>query len=156
MAKITSKRIAAACFGLVAAMAIHPAVAADFPYPPGPGPEAGPPPDYQAESGPSRIYREERLEEEAPPPRAARDPYGPRYATGPRYAPPPPPPQEECRTIVRHRVNAFGEEIRRRIQICDERGPIEPGPRFRPSGYGPGPVPPADIPEGPYGDPRGY
>lgn len=156
MAQFTSRRIMAACFGIAAAMAIPSALAADFSEPPGPGPEeAGPPPDYPPERGPARVYREERVDEEGPPPRGAQGPYGPRYAAGPRYAPPPPPP-EECRTIVRHRVNAYGEEIRRRIRICDERAPMEPGPRFRPSGYGPGPVPPADIPEGPYGDPRGY
>lgn len=155
MAKFTSRRIAVACFGIAALTAAHAAVAADFPDPSGPGPEeAGPPPDYSPERGPSRIYREQRVEEEAPP-GAERTPYGPRFAAGPRYAPPPP-PMEECRTIVRHRVNAYGEEIRRRIRICDERAPVEPGPRFRQSGYGPGPIPPADIPEGPYGDPRGY
>lgn len=154
MAKFTSRRIAAACFGIAALTAAHSAVAADFPDAPGPGPEeTGPPPEYSPERGPSRVYREERVEEEAPD--YAERPRGPRYAAGPHYAPPPPPPQD-CRTIVRHRVNAYGEEIRRRIRICDERASGEFGPRFRRSGYGPGPIPPADIPEGPYGDPRGY
>ena len=159
MPHVVLRRVVGACFGLAALAAAGPALAADLGYPP-PGPEGPAPEEYAGEEygprgpGPSRVYREERVDEEMPPPpRAERLPYGPRYSAGPAFGPPP--PHLGCRTVVRHRVNHFGEEVRRRVEICDERVYGEPGPRIRPSGYGPRPVPPADIPEGDYG-PQGY
>ncbi len=117
-------------FGLatLALAAAAPAFAADLAYPP-----------YEGETAePSRVYREERIEEaEPPPPPLIR--HRPQFVAGPYGAPQ---PDEECRTIVKHRIGPDGEEIERRIRICDDR----PAPRFRPSFYRPHPVPPADIP----------
>jgi hypothetical protein len=117
--------------GALVALVTVPAFAADLAYPPYPG----------IEPGPSRVYRGERIEEPLPPPPPPRPVYGPRFVGG-SYAPPPP-PGEECRVVVKHRIDAYGEEVERRVRICEE----EPGPRYRPSFYRPPhPVPPADIP----------
>lgn len=133
------RRLAGLGLGTLAVLAAVPALAADFADPPYPG----------IEPGPSRVYREERIEEELPPPPPPRRPvaYGPRFVAGPPFAPP---PDEECRFIVKHRIDAYGEEIERRVRICDERR----GPRFRPSFYRPHPVPPADLPYGAWDGPR--
>ncbi|MCE4226704.1 hypothetical protein HCU64_23460 [Methylobacterium sp. C25] len=131
------RRLAGLGLGALAFAAAVPALAADFAYPPYPA----------IERQPSRVYREERIEEELPPPPPPHRPaaYGPRFTAGPYGGPPP----EECRTIIKHRIDAFGEEVERRVRICDER----PAPRFRPSFYRPHPVPPADISDDRFGGP---
>ncbi|GEP12349.1 hypothetical protein [Methylobacterium gnaphalii] len=132
------RRLAGLCLGTLAVATAVPALAADLGYPPYPG----------IEPQPGRVYREERVEEEVPPPPRRPVPYGPRFVAGPYDGPP---PAEECRTIVKHRIDAYGDEVERRVRICDER----PAPRFRPSFYRPHPVPPADIPDEPWdGPPR--
>lgn len=124
------RRLAGLGLGVLALATALPALSADFAYPPNPG----------SEPQPSRVYRDEPIGEELPPPPPPHRPaaYGPRFAVGPYGGPPP----EDCRTIVKHRIDAFGDEVERRVRICDER----PVPRFRPSFYRPHPVPPADVP----------
>lgn len=134
-------------FGTLALLAAAPTLAADLAYPPA-DPE---------EPAPTRLYREERVEEEALPPQSGPAPYGPRFAAGPRFAPPP--PAEECRTIVKRRIDAYGEEVVRRVRICDEAASPPPRPRYRPSVYDPGPpphtlpLPPAGVPGGRFEEP---
>jgi hypothetical protein len=59
---------------------------------------------------------------------------------------------ERCRTVVRRRINTFGEEVVRRDRVCDPTGEAltaEPrGRRAAPQGVYPSPVepPPADVP----------
>ena len=58
---------------------------------------------------------------------------------------------ERCRTVVRRRINAIGEEIARRDRVCgptDEISPAEPWERqAAPQHAYPGPVePPEDVP----------
>ncbi len=136
------RRLAGLGLGTLAVLSAVPALAADFAYPPYP----------VVEPAPHRVYREEPIEDELPPPPPPRRPvvYGPRFVAGPHFVPPPP-SDEVCRTIIKHRIDAFGEEVERRVRICEER----PGPRFRPSFYRPHPVPPADVPYGDWdGPPR--
>lgn len=128
MSPFRMSRAALAALGLVAAA---PAFAADLAYPP----------PYPPEPGPSRVYREERVEELQPPPPPP-PAYGPRFSAGPGFG---------CRTVVKRRIDEDGEEFVRKVRICDEPVPyprLEPEPGFRPSFYRPHPVPPADVPEG--------
>ena len=110
-------RLAGLC---VLALASAPALAADFdpPYPPR-ADEAG---DY------------ERL----PPPPPEPRPHRPRFTAGPDFVPPP----EACRTFVKRRIDDFGEEVVRRVRVCDEPARFDAGFYRRPHG----PVPPEDVP----------
>ena len=122
--------------GALALLHAAPALAADLAYPP----------PYPAEPAPTRVYREERVEEQVPPPPQVGPALsGPRFAAGPRFAPPP--PAEECRSIVKRGIDAYGEEVVRRVRVCEEAVDPPPRPRYRPSVSDPGPpVPPADVP----------
>ena len=61
---------------------------------------------------------------------------------------------ENCRVVVRRRVNEYGEEVLRRVRICDEDEPARERrprlalPRDVEDDFGGGPdlVPPGDIP----------
>ena len=61
---------------------------------------------------------------------------------------------ESCRVVVRRRVNEYGEEVLRRVRICDEDEPARERrprlalPRDVEDDFGGGPdlVPPGDIP----------
>ncbi|MFE1601246.1 hypothetical protein [Methylobacterium sp. ID0610] len=86
------------------------------------------------------------------------------YGVRPDYAPPPPPPprfsrdEETCRVFVRRRIDADGEEVVRRVRVCDAGAGPEGPPRWhrhrpwRLEGFGPPheryapPVPPAEVP----------
>jgi hypothetical protein len=77
-----------------------------------------------------------------------------------RVLPPPPVvqaplPTEECKVIVRRRVNGHGEEVIRRIRICEEvvggRGPRFSGD-LRGDVYGSPPIPYPPRPVGPEED----
>lgn len=130
--------VAGAGFGALALLATWPALAADLAYPPYHG----------AEPAPARIYREERVEEALPPPPPEAVYPGPRFVAQPRYAPL---PDEACRTIIRRRVDFDGEEVVKRVRICEEEAYGRPPPRFG----RPRPVPPADVPYGGWdGPPR--
>ena len=130
---LNSNRTRAAGLAALALMTATPGLAADLAYP------------YPAdEPAPTRIDREERIEEGLPPPRPVYGP--PRFVAGPYEAPPP--PVEECRTIVKRRIDFDGEPIERRVRICDEAPYARPAPRFRPSFYRPHPVPPVEVPDG--------
>ncbi|KAB1075187.1 hypothetical protein [Methylobacterium planeticum] len=133
------------------ALVAGPALAADFDgaYPP-------PRPEYGAEF------------ERRPPPPVFQ---APRFSAGPRFEPP---PADECRTFVKRRFDADGEEVVRRVRVCDARPGFGRGPRFGPGhlggdGYGPPPfppqevaprdlpprdLPPREVPEGLWGGPR--
>ena len=141
MAYQVLKRFSCAALAVAALSSPGAAPAADLDYPPDPA----------GEPAPTRVYREERIEE-IPPLTEPLD--VPRFSAGPRLVPP---PAEACRTIVKRRIDEDGVEVERSIRICDERltdGPA-PGPRFRPSLYGPPhPVPPGDIPGGRWSGPR--
>ncbi|MET7242259.1 hypothetical protein ABZT49_02720 [Methylobacterium sp. EM32] len=55
-------------------------------------------------------------------------------------APPPPPPRfvqgpGPCRVFVKRRIDAYGDEVVRRVRVCDE------GPGYRDGGYRDGPPP---------------
>ncbi|TNC09818.1 hypothetical protein FF100_24780 [Methylobacterium terricola] len=55
-----------------------------------------------------------------------------------RAPPPPPPPRvvqapESCRTFVKRRIDPYGDEVVRRVRVCDE------GPGYRDGGYRDGP-----------------
>lgn len=55
-------------------------------------------------------------------------------------APPPPPPRfvqgpGPCRVFVKRRIDAYGDEVVRRVQVCDE------APGYREGGYRDGPPP---------------
>ena len=130
--------------GLTAlALVAGPALAADFDgaYPP-PRPEYG-------------DALERRPQPPPPPPEPAF--HGPCFTAGPRFDPP---PADECRTFVKRRFDSYGDEVVRRVRVCDERPGFGRGPRFgpghfEPGGYGaPHPVPPGEIPEGRWGGPR--
>ena len=62
---------------------------------------------------------------------------------------------ESCRVVVRRRVNEYGEEVLRRVRICDEDEPARERrprlalPRDVEDDFGGGPdlVPPGDIPD---------
>ncbi|TXM71631.1 hypothetical protein FV222_17570 [Methylobacterium sp. WL103] len=104
--------------------------AADFdgPYPPRP-------PEYA-----EPAYRE------PPPPPTFRRPH---FTVGPDFEPP-----ERCRSFVKRRIDAYGEEVLRRVRVCDEPGGYDEGPRRRPVFYDHPPRPPADIPDREWGGPR--
>ena len=125
---------------MLALLAAAPAFAADLAYPPT-DPE---------EPAPTRIEREERLEEQIPPvlPQVGPVLESPRFAAGPRFAPPP----EEFRTIVKRRIDEDGAEVVRRVRICDEVAYPPPRPHVRPSFYDP--VPPVDVPDGRFDGPQ--
>ncbi|WP_407523422.1 hypothetical protein [Methylobacterium oryzisoli] len=96
--------------------------------------------------------------EEPPPP--------PRFESRPGWVPPPRvvPPTETCRVFVKRRIDPYGDEVVRRVRVCDEgpaldgpprwRGPGWRGPDWGPDEEGPPrrrlgpPLPPADIPDG--------
>lgn len=143
MPSIVMRRMGRIGLAVAAVVSAAPALSADlaYPYPP-------------EEPAPSRVYREERIEEAVPPPRAEAPLYGPRFVAGPRFAPPP--PAEECRTVVKRRIDEDGEEVVRRVRVCEDGPALPSRPRYRPSFYGSGPpVPPADVPEeGEEGPPR--
>ncbi|WP_132249979.1 hypothetical protein [Methylobacterium segetis] len=120
--------------GLAAVALAGAAHAADFdgPYPPRGGEvefERGPPPP-------------------PPPPPEPRF-HGPRFTAGPRFEP----PVDECRVFVKRRIDAYGDEVVRRVKVCDERPGFGGGPRFRRSDYDP-PIPPAPIPHAGWDGPR--
>ena len=48
----------------------------------------------------------------------------------------------------------YGEEVLRRVRVCDEPGGYDEGPRRRPVFYDHPPRPPADIPDREWGGPR--
>jgi hypothetical protein len=59
---------------------------------------------------------------------------------------------ERCRTVVRRRMNTFGEEVFGRTRVCDPTGQAEPWTRqAAPQAAYPdpteAPIPPADVPE---------
>lgn len=145
MPSIVMRRMGRIGLAAAAVVSAAPAFSADlaYPYPP-------------EEPAPSQVYREERIEEAVPPlpPRAEAPLYGPRFAGGPRLAPPP--PEGECRTVVKRRIDEDGEEVVRRVRVCEDGLALPPRPDYRPSFYRPGPpVPPADVPdEGDEGPPR--
>ena len=106
--------------------------AADFdgPYPPRP-------PEYA-----EPAYRE-------PPPPPAPMFHRPHVTAGPDFEAP-----ERCRSFVRHRVDAYGEEVVRRVRVCDGPGGYDEGPRRRPVYFDHPPRPPVDIPDREWGGPR--
>lgn len=65
----------------------------------------------------------------------------PRFTAGQDFGPP-----EPCRTFVKRRVDAYGEEVLRRVRVCDEPGGYDDGPRHRPVFFDHPPRPPGDIP----------
>jgi hypothetical protein len=90
--------------------------------------------------------------DEPPPP--------PRFDSRPGWVPPRVVrPAETCWVFVKRRIDPYGEEVVRRVRVCDE-GPVLDGPpRWRGPGWGADedgpprprfgpPRPPADIPEG--------
>ncbi|MCJ2112427.1 hypothetical protein MKK64_14670 [Methylobacterium sp. E-025] len=106
--------------------------AADFdgPYPP-PQPEYG-----------GYAHRE-------PPPPPPEPPFRrPRFTAGPDFEPP-----ERCRSFVKRRIDAYGEEVVRRVRVCDEPGGYDAGPH-RPVVFNHPPRPPVDIPDRGWGGPR--
>ena len=108
------------------------ASAADFdgPYPPR-APDYGEP-----------AYRE-------PPPPPPPVFHRPRFTAGPDFEPP-----ERCRTFVKRRIDGYGEEVVRRVRVCDEPGGYDDGPRRRPVFFDHPPRPPIDIPDRGWGGPR--
>ncbi|TXM69357.1 hypothetical protein [Methylobacterium sp. WL120] len=83
------------------------------------------------------------------PARASPPPRGPHFTAGPDFEPP-----ERCRSFVKRRIDAYGEEVLRRVRVCDEPGGYDEGPRRRPVFYDHPPRPPADIPDREWGGPR--
>lgn len=73
----------------------------------------------------------------------------PHFTAGPEFGPP-----ERCRTFVRRRIDAYGEEVIRRVRVCDE--PSFDGPRHRPVFLDGRPRPPAEIPNRGDWDDRGW
>lgn len=127
-------RMRPALIGLVAlALGALPVLAADFPEPPPYGQPEG--------------YGERR----PPPPPRFEEP-GPVQRHVGR-------PPEPCRTVIRRRVTPDGEEVVRRITICEESR-VRPEPfRFEPDPRGDiggprGPAPPREVPDGRYGEER--
>lgn len=60
-------------------------------------------------------------------------------------APPPPPPRfvqgpGPCRVFVKRRIDAYGDEVVRRVRVCDE-GPGYRDGSYRDGGYRDGPPP---------------
>ncbi len=130
MPKAYPKRLAGPAIGALAAAIALPAFAADLDYPyPGPGP----------------VYREERIEEHGPPPPPPRPIYGPRFSAAPGYAP----LRGACRTTVTRRVDFDGDEVERRVSVCDALPDHHPPlrPPFRPHLDGPDPLPPGALPD---------
>ncbi|TXN57539.1 hypothetical protein [Methylobacterium sp. WL6] len=124
-------RLAGFCALVLAGQAsVGAARAADFdgPYPP-------PPPEYGG-----YAHRE------PPPPEPAFR--RPRFTAGPDFEPP-----ERCRSFVKRRIDAYGEEVVRRVRVCDEPGGYDDGPR-RPVVFDHPPRPPVDIPDRDWGGPR--
>jgi hypothetical protein len=59
---------------------------------------------------------------------------------------------ERCRTVVRRRMNTFGEEVFGRTRVCDPTGQAEPwtrqaAPQAAYHDPNEAPIPPADVPE---------
>ncbi len=59
---------------------------------------------------------------------------------------------ERCRTVVRRRMNTFGEEVFGRTRVCDPTGQAEPwtrqaAPQTAYADPTEAPLPPADVPE---------
>ena len=62
---------------------------------------------------------------------------------------------ERCRTVVRRRINTFGEEVHGRTRVCGPAGQAsneepwmrQPAPRFADPDPAEAPIPPADVPE---------
>jgi len=113
--------------------------------------------DFDGAYPPPRPDLEDEVVRRPPPPPPEPVFHGPRFSAGPRFDPP---PTDECRTFVKRRFDAYGDEVVRRVRVCDERPGFGRGPRFGPDplaagGYGPPhPVPPGEIPEGRWGGPR--
>jgi hypothetical protein len=113
--------------------------------------------DFDGAYPPPRPDLEDEVVRRPPPPPPEPVFHGPRFSAGPRFDPP---PADECRTFVKRRFDAYGDEVVRRVRVCDERPGFGRGPRFGPDplaagGYGPPhPVPPGEIPEGRWGGPR--
>ncbi|AWN45037.1 hypothetical protein DK419_00740 [Methylobacterium terrae] len=77
--------------------------------------------------------------DEEPPPRFE--------GRGDWRAPPPPPPRfvqapEGCRVFVKRRIDAYGDEVVRRVRVCDEGPGDRAGYRDGPRWGGPPPWPP--------------
>lgn len=66
----------------------------------------------------------------------------PRFTAGPEFGPPP----ERCRVFVKRRIDPYGEEVVRRVRVCDEPGGYDDGPRRRPVFFDGPPRPLRDIP----------
>ncbi|MGU3538514.1 hypothetical protein [Methylobacterium sp. A54F] len=87
----------------------------------------------------------EAFDERPPPPPPPEPAYPPRFTAGPRFEAPP----DACRTFVKRRIDIDGEEVVRRVRVCDEHPGFGDGPRFRrghfADHFGP-PLPPEDVP----------
>ena len=107
------------------------AQAADFD-----GPYFPPRPDYEGyehrEPPPEPVFRR------------------PRFTAGPEFGP----PSERCRVFVKRRIDPYGEEVVRRVRVCDEPGGYNDGPPHRAIFLDGPPLPPAGIPDHGWGGPR--
>ncbi|MER2269510.1 hypothetical protein [Methylobacterium oxalidis] len=92
--------------------------------------------------GPYPPRGEVEFERGPPPPPPEPRLHAPRFTAGPRFEP----PVDECRVFVKRRFDAYGDEVVRRVKVCDERPGFRGGPRFGRDEFAP-PIPPAPVPE---------